>query len=301
MIDYRYEVFLAVASNNSFSKAAQDLFVSQPSVSKHIRLLEEQIGVALFERNGNSISLTVSGKKLFANLQKAKLIQKDINSDFTLTKNNLELKGELKIGASTTISLYVFPKILATFHKTFPNAKILLINRNSDNIMKALLQHEVDLACIEINQGINSVSSSFFMEDEIIAICSKNSPYKSLILDKKTLLSSPMALRETGSGTLAALVDSLKTWGVKSGDLQIIARLGGTEALKNYLLEGEAIGFLSKLAVKKELERGDLVEIKMPGLVIRRKFHFVNRKGEESVGLTKHFIKMAISHYNNKL
>ena len=68
MIDYRYEVFLAVASKNSFSKAAQDLFVSQPSISKQIKLLEEEVGVALFERNGNSISLTVSGEKLFNNL-----------------------------------------------------------------------------------------------------------------------------------------------------------------------------------------------------------------------------------------
>jgi DNA-binding transcriptional LysR family regulator len=301
MIDYRYEVFLAVASNNSFSKAAQDLFVSQPSVSKHIKLLEAQIGIALFQRNGNSISLTLSGKKLFKNLQKAKLIQRDIISDFTDTKNNLEVKGELKIGASTTVSLYVFPKILAAFHKSFPNSKILLINRNSENILKALLQHDVDLACIEINPGINSISSSFFMEDEIIAVCSKKSPYKREILDKTTLLKFPLVLREIGSGTLAALSDSLKTWGVKLGDLNIIARLGGTEALKNYLLEGEAIGFLSKIAVKKEIEKGDLVEIKMPGLVIRRKFYFINRKGEESVGLTKHFIKIAANSHTNML
>jgi DNA-binding transcriptional LysR family regulator len=301
MIDYRYEVFLVVARKNSFSKAAQDLFVSQPSISKHIKLLEEQVGVALFERNGNSISLTISGKKLFDNLQKAKLIQRDINSDFTLTKSNLEIKGELRIGSSTTISLYVFPKILAKFHKTFPNAKILLINRNSENIMKALQHHEVDLACIEVNQGINSVSSTYFMEDEIIAVCSRNSPYKLDLLDKNTLLNCPLALREIGSGTLAALLDSLKSWGVKSGDLHIIARLGGTEALKNYLLEGEAIGFLSKLAVKKELEKGDLVEIKMPDLLIQRKFHFIHRKGEEIVGLPRYFIKMAMDHYNKML
>ena len=162
MIDYRYEVFLAVASKMSFSKAAQDLFVSQPSISKQIKLLEEEAGIALFERKGNTISLTVSGEKLFAHLQKAKLIQRDINSEFASTKNNLEIRGDLKIGASTTISLYVMPKILASFHKQFPKANVLLINRNSEEILKALQQHEVDLACVEYSRGITFVQKCFF-------------------------------------------------------------------------------------------------------------------------------------------
>ncbi|CAN5447740.1 LysR family transcriptional regulator [soil metagenome] len=301
MIDYRYEVFLAVASRMSFSKAAQDLFVSQPSLSKQVKLLEEEAGIALFERKGNSITLTPSGEKLFDQLQKAKLIQRDIQSDFTSTRNNLEVKGDLKIGASTTISLYVIPKILATFHKQFPNANVLLVNRNSDNILKALQQHEVDLACIENNYGISSVRSTPFMKDEIIAVCSKGSSYRLDTMELGMLLSRPVALREIGSGTLSALTNSLKKLGVKPGDLKIRARLGGTEALKNYLLEGEAIGFLSRLAVKKEIEAGELFEIKIPGLIIKRNFHFVMRKGEESVGLTKHFIKMATKQYAIKL
>ncbi|HNP18690.1 MAG TPA: LysR substrate-binding domain-containing protein [Fulvivirga sp.] len=295
MIDYRYEVFLAVASKLSFSKAAQDLFVSQPSISKQIKILEDQIGIALFERKGNSISLTISGKKLLDHLQKAKLIQKDIESEFTSTKSNLEIQGDLKIGASTTISLYVIPKILASFHKQFPKANVLLVNRNSENILKALYEYEVDLAIVEDSSGITSVRSSDFMSDEIIAVCSKNSSFRTDNLELDMLKGRPLALRERGSGTLAALASSLKSHGIKLGDLTIIARLGGTEALKNYLLAGEAIGFLSRIAVKREIESGELVEIVIPGLQVRRNFYFVMRKGEESVGLTKNFIKMANS------
>jgi len=292
MIDYRYEVFLAVASKLSFSKAAEDLFVSQPSISKHIKILEDQAGVALFERKGNSISLTKSGEKLFAHLQKAKLIQKNILSDFTSTKHNLDVKGDLKIGASTTVSLYILPKILAAFHREFPKANVLLLNRNSENVLKALHEHEVDLAIVENSMRVTSVRSSPFMFDNIIAVCSKNLNVKPT-MDIETLKSSPLALRERGSGTLAALADNLKKLDIKLGDLNIIARLGGTEALKNYLIAGEAIGFLSRIAVEKELASGDLIELHIPGLNIRRDFYFVMRQGEESLGLSKSFVRMA--------
>jgi DNA-binding transcriptional LysR family regulator len=292
MIDYRYEVFLAVASKLSFSKAAEELYVSQPSISKHIKILEDQSGVALFERKGNSISLTKSGEKLFAHLQRAKLIQKNILSDFTSTKHNLEVKGDLKIGASTTVSLYILPKILAAFHREFPKANVLLINRNSENVLKALHEHEVDLAFVENSMRVTSVRSSPFMFDNIIAVCSKNVSIKPT-MEIETLKSSPLALRERGSGTLAALADNLKTLDIKLGDLNIIARLGGTEALKNYLIAGEAIGFLSRIAVEKELASGDLIELHIPGLNIRRDFYFVMRQGEESMGLSKSFVRMA--------
>ncbi|GHB49337.1 LysR family transcriptional regulator [Mongoliitalea lutea] len=298
MIDYRFKVFLEVAAKKSFSKAAQELFVSQPSVSKQIKLLEAELGVALFERKGNHISLTELGEKLYSLLQSAKLIQSEIDSVFTEKKDNLAISGELKIGSSTTVSLYVFPSIMAEFHKVFPNATILLINRNSDNILKALQNYEIDLACVEIPKGLNSVSVSYFFEDEIIAVCSRNSPYRNEVLRKETIGDIPLALRENGSGTLAALIEGLKSWDIKLGDLKIRARLGGTEALKNYLIKGEYVGFLSRMAVQDEIENGELVEIKTFGLEVFRSFYFVNRKGEEAVGLTKNFIKMAKKRYS---
>jgi len=126
---------MAVAHKLSFSKAAEELFVSQPSVSKQIQSLEDEAGVPLFERQGNKIFLTPIGKKLFAHLQKAKTIQKEIYSDFAKKKKDIEINGELNIGSTTTISLYVMPQILAIFHKRFPKVTVRLLNRNSENIL----------------------------------------------------------------------------------------------------------------------------------------------------------------------
>jgi DNA-binding transcriptional LysR family regulator len=293
MISFHYKVFTEVASNLSFSKAADVLFISQPAVSKHIKKLESEIGLPLFERKGNTISLTSSGEKLLEYLHKAKIIQGQIESDIQIVKSQLEAKGELNIGASTTLSLYVLPKILSSFHKKFPNINILLVNRNSENILQALVNKEIDLAIIEAYNKINSVSYKHFMDDEIIPVCAKHSPYGEAEINAEELKSIPIVIRERGSGTNAVLTKKLAEQQIKLGKLNIIARLGGTEALKNFLVEDIAIGFLSRLAVKDELEKGLLREVKIKSLKIARTFNFLMRKGEVSTGIIKSFIKEA--------
>jgi len=107
----------------------------------------------------------------------------------------------------------------------------------------------------------------------------------------------PIAIRERGSGTLAALKYSLEKNNIKISNLNIKVRLGGTEALKNFLLESDSLGFLPQRSVLKELKYGELTEIQFDGLKIERNFYIIQRKGETSE-LNKRFIKLAKSIYN---
>ena len=298
MIAYPYNVFFEVATNLSFSKAAEVLYISQPAVSKHIKKLEIDLGVALFERRGNAITLTVPGATLIEHLYKAKNLEKLIQSDVNIIRNKNETKGELRIGGSTTVSLYVLPKVFSSFHKEYPNIKLVLVNRNKENILKALSNREIDLAVVEGGGEVNTFQYTFFTEDEIIPVCSIQSPYAHFEINVEDLKKVPLVMRERGSGTLEVLSNGLKLKGIELRDLQIIARLGGTEALKNYLLEDEVIGFLSRLAVKKELENKTLREIKIRSLKLKRKFTFVLRKGEEISGPTKSLMNIGKSLYN---
>lgn len=297
MLANHYEAFFAVATHLSFSKAAEVLFISQPAVSKHIKKLEAEIGVPLFERKGNVIALTTSGEKLLEYLQKAKFLQRQITSDIDIIKDQFESRGELKVGASTTISLYVLPRILSSYHRKFPNIKLLLINRNSENVLRALMDKDIDLAIIEKHHQVNAVHAQSFMEDEIIPVCSSHSPYASQKMKPGELVNIPLALRERGSGTLSVLAEEMENHKIRLGDLNITARLGGTEALKNYLVEDIAVGFLSRLAVQGELEKGTLKEVHLDAFTVMRKFNFVMRKGEESAGIVKSFIKEAKRYY----
>ena len=296
MLSTSHFVFIEVARQLSFSKAAQTLFMSQPAISNHVKLLEAEYKNALFNRKGNTISLTPSGKILYNHLQDALKIQRQMLFELSTLQNVENAEGKLKIGASTTVALYIIPKILSAFHQRHPNLEIRLVNRNSENIIKALLEDEIDIGIVEVDQKITTISYQDFMTDEVVAVCAAGSEIaKKKNIDLKEIINYPVALREPGSGTLLALTKALKKEKINIENLNVKVRLGGTEALKNFLLADNSIGFLPKKSIVKELAHGELVTLNIAGLEVKRNFCFVQRQGSEGFGLTKQFLRFARS------
>lgn len=301
MLSFSHEVFLEVATQLSFSKAADVLFISQPAISRHIKSLERQYHISLFERKGNSIALTEEGALLYEHVKKAKALQRQMEFDVTSMAGKQEAKGSLTIGASTTVALYVIPKVLSDFHQKYPNIKLRLVNRNSENILKALLEHEIDFGIMEGKNKISSARYQFFLTDEVIPVCSSKSDVaKRKRIQPAELKKIPVALRERGSGTLAAVLDALEKCDISLPDLNAGIVLGGTEALKNFLRNDTCLGFLPLRSVARELKTGELVRISIPGLHITREFYFVQRQGSENDKINNLFIKFALQHYNKK-
>ena len=302
MLSYSHEVFFEVATYLSFSKAADALYISQPAITKHIQSLEKHYKVSLFERKGNSVSLTSEGKILLEHVVKGRELQRQLEFDITQQKNLQLATGSLTLGTSTTISLYVIPPVFSAFHQQYPNIDLTLVNRNSENILKALLDHEIDLAITEGKNTITAVKYQFFLTDEVIPVCSA----KSDLVKKKSILPEdlkniPVALRERGSGTLAAVSEALQKCKVSIADIQHKIVLGGTEALKNFLLDDVCLGFLPLRSVARQLKNGELVRLNIPGVQIHRAFYFMQRRGSETDRINQLFIKLATSHYNKKL
>jgi DNA-binding transcriptional LysR family regulator len=286
-------VFLEVAANLSFSKAAKALYISQPAISRHIHILEGQYNCALFERKGNSIQLTVIGDTIYRYLQEAREIQRKIEFEVSTLKQEAEASGSLKLGASTTVSLYIIPGILSAFHQMMPKINIQVVNRNTENIIAALLNKQIDVGIVEVENKINLVNYDYFTSDKVIAVCADKSHLaKAGSLTLTALLKTNVALREVGSGTLSALTRELKKHNISISDLQAKVRLGGTEALKNFILADLSLGFLPQKAVTKELLSGDLVEVDIEGLEISRDFFFLTRPGE-NFDLIKKFIRFS--------
>ncbi|HEY9048475.1 MAG TPA: LysR substrate-binding domain-containing protein [Ohtaekwangia sp.] len=302
MLSFKHEVFLEVARQLSFTKASQVLYISQPAITKHIQQLEEQYKASLFERKGSQISLTEAGRILLDFIQRAKAIEKQLEYEINTYRDKFHAKGELKLGASTTVALYIIPPILSTFRRKFPDVRISLVNRNTENVLKAMLDHEIDLGIIEGKNKMSMVNSESFIADEIIPVCSSQSylakKIKYSIDDLRTM---PIALRERGSGTLSVVKHVLGSHGIKMTDLNITMRLGGTEALKNFVLADDSLGFLSSRAVSKELAAGELVRLYIDNLSMIRHFYFIQRHGDENHGLNDAFIKFSKNHYNMKL
>jgi len=282
----------------SFSKASQVLFISQPAISKHIQLLEVQYQTRLFERKGLQIELTAAGKLLLSRLQTVKSIEQQTEFDISVLQDALQARGNLKLGASTTVALYILPKVMSAFNQQFQQIEISLLNRNSESVKEALINKQINLGIIEENSKVPQIQYTPFITDKVIAVCSTNSKVlKKTSYTLQELIELPIALREVGSGTLAVLKRGLSKHKIPLSQLKVKVRLGGTEALKNFLLASDAVGFLPNISVQKELKSGELKEIQIEGLHLQRQFFFIERRGEKCE-LNKVFIKMANSIYN---
>ncbi|WP_276484435.1 LysR substrate-binding domain-containing protein [Paraflavitalea pollutisoli] len=299
MLNFGHLVFYEVANQLSFSKAAEVLFISQPAITKHIQTLEKQYKVSLFERKGNSVSLTAEGKILFTYVVQGRELQRQLEFDITRQTDLHIAKGSLTLGTSTTISLYVIPPVFSAFHQQYPNIDLTLVNRNSESILKALLDHEIDLAITQGKNNINTVKYQYFLTDEVIPVCSARSTLaKRKLIQPEELKNIPVALRERGSGTLSAVTEALQKCRLSIGDIKRRIVLGGTEALKNFLLDDTCLGFLPLRSVAKQLKNGELVRLNIPGISIQRPFYFVQRRGSEADRINQQFIKLATAHYN---
>ncbi len=292
MLSTRHEIFIEVAAHLSFSKASETLFISQPAISKHIKALEAYYKTTLFERKGNAIHLSAGGQLLLNRLKEAKKIQDHLEFELSVLKDQLKAKGQLKLGASTTVALYIIPKILSAFHQKYPEVKISLLNRNTDTIVKALMDQDIDIGIVEGKKKNSAILYQPFVTDEVVAVCSaKSALAKKKVLAVKEIKNYPIVLREQGSGTLAALKYNLEKNGIKLSDLNVTVRLAGTEALKNFLIEDNCLGFLPKGSVSKELLNGDLVALKIEKFQIVRNFFFIQRHGPDNHELNKTFIR----------
>ena len=279
-MDYRDKVFLAVADRLNISKAAEDLFISQPAVTKHIQELESKLKLALFERKGNRIHLTIAGKTTVDFL---KNIERQYNElEFELGKLNNSFEGKIKIGASSTISQYYIPNIISLFHKRYPKIKIYLVNGNSVEIEKMLLNSEIDIALVENSSSHSNIKYTDFLDDEIVAITNTNSSYSKLnSISKTDLLQIPLVLREKGSGSLDVIKKAFKKNNIDYSQLNIFIHLGSTESIKNFLVDFDGISLVSEKSIEKELQLKIIKIIKLKNISINRKFRIAQRHSPE--------------------
>ncbi len=296
MIDIRLKVFRSVAQNLSFTKASQELFISQPAISKHIQELETEYKVRLFDRMGNRISLTNAGQQLLDHSEK---IMKEYQQlDFDMNAMRKKYSGEIRIGASTTISQYVLPEMLAAFVRQYPQTSISVLSGNSRDIETALQNGKIDIGMVEGVIRQPQLKYTFFLKDELVAIVSnRNVLVQKDELSLDELRAIPMVLREHGSGTLDVVERTLQSKGLSLSDMNIVMYLGSTESIKGYISNSESIGIVSIRSVSKALLRDEYKVIEIEDIKMERDFDFVEKRGESGgmQSIFKRFITLGYS------
>jgi DNA-binding transcriptional LysR family regulator len=244
-------VFHEVAKHKSFSKAAEELFISQPAVTKHIKELERKVGMGLIQRRRGGFSLTEAGKILFKYTHKISSHLMDIEN--LLENLKKDHQGILKIGTTESYSKGLMPKLLSGFQASCPFMKIALDVGNSEEIEKSLLVYKNDLVLIAVTKKTSRFESIPFLKEELVLIVSPNHPLvKRKTVSLKELERYPLIIRAKGSTTRRIILQAFKEVGIHPS---LLIEAGSSEFIKQWVSEGKGVSIIVKRTVEDEERR----------------------------------------------
>ncbi|MFH1703901.1 MAG: selenium metabolism-associated LysR family transcriptional regulator [Nitrospirota bacterium] len=272
---HHLRVFTSVFKNRSFSKASEELHLTQPTISDHVKTLEEELDCKLFDRLGRTIIPTKEAEVLYSHA--LEIIEKTNTIKEVISQTRKEIKGELIIGASTIPGTYLLPSIMAEFQRKYPSVSFQILVSDSRGIIDKVSKHELLLGIVGAKLDDEQINYIPFVEDELIVVSSP-SMIKSNSITLKGLTKFPMVLREEGSGTRREVEKILEGKGISLGGIKIAGIFGSTDAIKQAVKAELGISILSKLSVADELKHNILKEIKLTDTQMKRKFYIITHK-----------------------
>jgi DNA-binding transcriptional LysR family regulator len=272
---HQLRVFASVFKNKSFSNASKELHLTQPTISSHIKGLEDEFNCTLFDRLGRTIIPTKEAEILYGHA--LEIIEKADTLKDTIGQVKNEITGKLIIGASTIPGVYLMPAMMTVFRKKYPSISFQILISDSGEIVNSVLKQELLLGIVGAKLGNEQISYTPFVEDELIVISSL-SLTRSNRITLKELIKFPMVLREEGSGTRRETEKILEGRGITRDDIKIAGIFGSTDAIKQAVKAGLGVSIISRFSVKDELKHGVLKEIKLTDIQMRRKFYIVTHK-----------------------
>ena len=272
------EIFVTIATTGSFSKGAEEACITQSTASQHVAALEESCGVRLFDRTGRGAIATEAGKIMLVH---ARRVIKSLKETEQAILQFRQADGvELCVGGSTIPGTYLLPKVIAALHTSDPGIRVKAEIGDSSEILAKLIDENIEIGIVGTTADDKRFTTEVLGHDQILLVAGKGHLWcgrESIPLEE--LLREPIVMREKGSGTGEAVNAALRQMGIKPDDLLTCATLPGSEAIKQAVLARCGVAFISEMAVRGELKRGELVSISLSGLSITRGFFLVHRKG----------------------
>jgi len=285
---HKLRVFTSDFKNRSFSKASEALHLTQPTISNHIKALEDEFACKLFDRMGRTIIPTKEAEVLYG--KATEIIEKADALKEALGQLKKETTGELVIGASTIPGVYLMPRIMKEFQKKFPAISFQILIADSGGVIDSISKHELLLGIVGAKLGNDQIDYTPFVEDELIVVSAPLKTEKSS-MTLKELVALPMVFREEGSGTRREVEKFLESEGISFDHMKIAGIFGSTDAVKQAVKAGLGVSILSKFSVADELEHKLLEEIKLTDIHMKRNFYIVTHKKRTLTRLYDLFLK----------
>jgi DNA-binding transcriptional LysR family regulator len=293
---HQLKVFTSVFKKKSFSKASEELHLTQPTISNHIKSLEDEFDCKLFDRLGRTIIPTREAEVLYNHsmeiIEKAGILKDAVG------QIREDLTGKIIVGASTIPGVYLIPRIMTQFQKSYPSISFQILISDSKGIIDSISKHELLLGIVGARLGSEKINYMPFVEDELIAVSSP-SLVKNDMLKLKELIKSPMVLREEGSGTRREAEKFLESKGVSLDSIKIAGIFGSTDAVKQAVKAGLGVSILSRFSVTDELDHKILKEIKLTDIEMKRRFYIVTHKKRTLPHLYDTFLKHILTESKN--
>ncbi len=292
LIDFKHlETFCRVAELKSFTKAAEDLCLTQPTISGHILSLEQSLSLRLFDRAGRKVRLTKAGQVLLQYTIKILSLRKELLN--ALSEFSEGIRGELSLGASTIPGEYILPKWMGNFKREHPFFTLSLKIADTQEVIQYVLQGQVEFGIIGAKLNHPSLSYEKFERDEIIGIASPDHfPLHKRRMALEMLIKEPWIIREEGSGTQMAVEKALRKRGLSLKQFHVVMEMGSTSSVKEGVKAGLGMAFVSKKAVKEELKQGTLFQIEIEGMEpITRQIYIVQHRGRTLSPMGMEFLR----------
>ena len=286
----KLEVFYWVAELRSFSLAAERLALRQPTVSAHVRDLEEKLGSKILNRVGGKVGTTALGQMLFERAKALLALKRETMA--ALSQFHGKLKGELHVGGSNIPGEYILPAKLGAFIQKYPDVKPLLRIGDSAGIMAAVLGGEVEIGFVGFKGGDGRLSFQKIWKDEMVLTVPKGHPWTRLgAVELSELRKARFISREGGSGTLRSFRRLLARKGHDPEKLlNVVMELGSTEAVKEALIAGYGLSILSRTSIQREIRDGVLKEVPIRGLKLERDFYQVFHRNRPLSPVSQAFV-----------
>lgn len=297
-MDFRQlETFVEVAKLKSFSKAAEKLFITQPTVTNHIQNLEKEIGTLLINRFGKKITLTDAGNLLYK--YAINILNSCEMAKFDLATYQGRIQGHLHVYSSSVPRKYLLPIMIKNFLSTYPDVSFTLADKDSKSVVKGILDGETDFGILGAKYPSNSLEYIDLMEDRLVLVTPNSSKYPEpnfSTLKKDILYQDNILFREEGSGTRSLIEGIFEQAGVPINKLNITAYIEDTETIKELISLGVGISFLSEKAVQTDLELGKYKVFYIDDLDFTRKFYFAYHKNRQLSPLSETFKRYILDY-----
>jgi DNA-binding transcriptional LysR family regulator len=276
----RLEIFYRVLNEGGFTRAARSMSLTQPTLSEAVRLLEEELGTQLLNRLGREVVPTEAGKLLQGYAKKIFGLRKEAEGE--LKSLLAGEQGALILGGSTIPGTYLLPPLVAEFRRLYPQISLSLQLASTSQIVEGVRQQRLELALVGAAVRDRVLESSVCFGDELVLIVPADHPWAGRVaVAEEDLLQVPLLLREQGSATRQLFEARLALHGHGLKPENLIAEVGGNEALKQGVLVGLGVGVISRLAVSGEVQRGELIALSLSTGPLLRSFFLVQYKGKK--------------------